>query len=95
MKTNGYMGQLVGPFKAKEELFDKIQEDAYVKVEFVNQIGIQVEKDTIVYINKKPVQVGRTGIYEIGNTEITSIYFEADTDKYAIIDYTIYESEEI
>ena len=42
----------------------------------------------------KEYEIGKTGIYEIGNTEITSIYFAQDTDENSIIDYTIQVSEE-
>ena len=91
---NIYTGQLKGPFTAGEELFIKIQEDAAIAVSFVKHIGIQEEKDSIIKINNRDIQIGETGIYEIGNTEITSIYFAQDTDENSIIDYTIQISEE-
>lgn len=93
MGNNVFASQLYGPFKAKEELYTKIVENCKWTCHYVKHLGVQVEKDTIIYINEKPVKVGRTGIYEIGNTEVTSIYFENDTKENTIIDYTI-ESEE-
>ena len=93
MKINGHMGQLVGPFKAKQELYHLIQENAYVNIMYVEQIGVQTAKDAILYINHEPFQIGKGGIYEIGNTEITSLYFDKDTDEYTIIDYVVHKDE--
>ena len=91
---NGYMGQLQGPFKANEELISKVREAAYVSFQFVDHLGIQTKKDTMININGKSIQVGRTGTYEITNAEVTSFYFEQDTDEYSLVDYTIYTEEE-
>lgn len=92
--ANGYMGQLQGPFKAGEDLYTRIKNDTYVKFEFVSHLGIQAEKDTMMNINGKTVQMGRTGTYEIGNAEITALHFEQDVDEHTLVDYTVYISEE-
>lgn len=94
MANNVHAGQLFGPFKANEELYEKIVANSKWECRYVKHLGVQVNKkptkqDIIVYINKKPVEIGRTGIYEIGNTEITSIYFKTDTEDDTIIDYVI------
>ena len=89
MSTNGHMGQLLGPFIANEELYDKIVAAAAQPFDYVNHIGIQTDVKNYIYINGKEYEIGKTGIYEIGNTEITSIYFAQDTDENTIIDYTI------
>lgn len=86
---NIYTGQLKGPFTAGEELFVKIQEDAAIAVSFVKHVGIQAEKDSIIKINNRDIQIGETGIYEIGNTEIKSLIFPKDMKENTIIDYTI------
>ena len=91
---NGYMGQLQGPFSANEDLYAKIKENASIDFDFVDHLGIQTKKDTMVNINGKSVQVGRTGTYEITNAEVTSLYFEEDVDRYTLVDYTLYLSEE-
>ena len=87
---NMCMSQLVGPFKANEELFDKIKEHSDEKMVYINHLGIQTDKDRIIYVNGKEVQVGRTGIYELVNCAITSLYFAEDTDRYTIVDYAVY-----
>ena len=89
MGVNGYTSQLVGPFTANEELFDKIVATAIQPVLYVSHLGIQTDIRNYIYINGKKYEIGKTGIYEIGNAEITSLYFAQDTDENSIIDYTI------
>ena len=86
---NIYTGQLKGPFIAGEELFTKIQNDAAIEVSFVKHLGVQADKGSIISINNKNVEIGETGIYEIGNTEIKSLIFTTDMAENTIIDYTI------
>lgn len=94
MGINGYTGQLIGPFKANEELYDKIIAAAAQPINYVSHIGIQTDIKNYVYINGEEYEIGKTGIYEIGNTEINSIYFAQDTDENSIIDYTIVINKE-
>ena len=89
MCENRYMGQLKGPFKANQELFELIKADAAIDIKYVKHLGIQTDVSAIVIINNKEYEIGKTGIYEIGNTDITSIMFKADTDDNTLIDYTI------
>lgn len=89
MGENLYMGQLKGPFKANQELFELIKADAAIDIQYVKHLGIQTDVSAIVIINNKEYEIGKTGIYEIGNTDITSIMFKADTDDNTLIDYTI------
>lgn len=86
---NIYTGQLKGPFTAGDELFVKIQEDAAIPVSFVKHLGIQADEGSIININNKNIEIGKTGIYEIGNTEIKSLIFVQDMPENTIIDYTI------
>lgn len=86
---NIYTGQLKGPFTAGEELFTKVQEDAAIVVTFIKHLGVQADKGSIITINNKDVEIGETGIYEIGNTEIKSLIFPNDMSENTIIDYTI------
>lgn len=89
MGTNRYTGQLRGPFLKNEELFLKIQQDATIQIDYIKQIGVQANTSTIVYINGQPYEIGTTGVYEMGNTKITSIYFKSGADNNTIIDYII------
>ena len=94
MGNNGYSGQLLGPFTANEDLMDLIQQDAIGEIDYVKHLGIQTNIGAFVSINNSIVEIGKTGIYEIGNTEINSIYFLENTDDNTIIDYTIILKEE-
>lgn len=89
MGTNYYQSQLTGPFSTTDEIMNKIRENAAVKFSRVSHLGIQTDVRNFVIINGEEVEIGKTGIYEIGNTEITSIRFKQDVDKNTIIDYTI------
>lgn len=90
MNLNGCTGQLIGPFEANEELIYRIKADAAVtNISYISHIGIQTNVGNIIYINNKPYEIGITGIYEIGNTEISSIYFPENIDNNTIIDYVI------
>ena len=89
MGVNGCVGQLIGPFLANEELYDLIVDGAAQPVDYVSHLGIQTDVRNYVYINDKEYEIGKTGIYEIGNTEIKSIFFAQDVDENTIIDFKI------
>lgn len=89
MANNKFQGQLKGPFSERQELMDLIKTDAAIDVVYVTHLGVQTETPYYISINGKQIEIGKTGIYEIGNTEITSIIFEQDVDDNTIIDYVI------
>ena len=86
---NGYMGQLKGPFQADEELFTKIQNTSSEKIAAVQHLGIQTVTENLVMIeiNGKEIEIGKTGMYEVRNTEITSIKFKTNVDENTLVDY--------
>lgn len=88
---NGYMGQLKGPFHADEELFTKIQNTSSEKIAAVQHLGIQTVTGDLVMIeiNGKEIEIGKTGMYEVRNTEITSIKFKTNVDENTLVDYVI------
>lgn len=88
---NGYMGQLKGPFQADEELFTKIQNTSSEKIAAVQHLGIQTVTGDLVMIeiNGKEIEIGKTGTYEVRNTEITSIKFKINVDENTLVDYVI------
>ena len=91
MGTNNYTGQLKGPFKKNKELFDLILEQCIDDVDYISHIGVQAAPGTLVTINEKDIEIGRTKIYEVSSdeTKITSIFFKNDVDEDTIIDYHI------
>ena len=88
---NGYIGQLKGPFQADEELFTKIQNTSSEKIAAVQHLGIQTVTGDLVMIeiNGKEIEIGKTGMYEVRNTEITSIKFKTNVDENTLVDYVI------
>lgn len=92
MGLNLVTGQLKGPFQANQELMEKIKKDSAIESFYVKHLGIQTEVGYYIYINSKEFEIGKTGIYEIGNTQVSSLYFKQDTDENSIIDYVIEES---
>lgn len=88
---NGYMGQIKGPFKANEELFSKIKDNCIETMSSIRHIGIQTITGDLVMvcINGNDIEIGNTGMYEVRDTEITSIKFKNDVDENTLIDYVI------
>lgn len=91
MGTNGYTGQIKGPFIADRELFDIIIEQSVLDVDYISHIGIQATPGTVVTINGVDIEISRTKIYEASSDEmkITSIIFKNGADEDTIIDYHI------
>ena len=98
--TNIYQGQIFGPFQANQELMDLIAEQCVSVPKYINHLGIQTEShdvllhpETLVELiingKKQEIEIGKTGVYEIGNTEVTSIKFLNNRDNNTIVDYTV------
>lgn len=91
MRVNGYQGQLYARdmenncFAAGVDLYPIINENSDIL--YISRIGINAPPATVVIINEKNIQIGKTGIYEVEDVKITSIRFEEDSPPDAIIDY--------
>ena len=90
---NRYQSQLKGPFNADEEIMDLVRAAAAVDVECIWHLGVQTDVRALIRVNGHEVEIGKTGIYEIGNTEVTSLQFVQDVDENTIIDYVIKQPE--
>lgn len=84
---NGHIGQIDQQFSAKEDIIPLIRKkDNIIDYKGLLKLGIQVEPNTILYINGQRIRVGKTGIYELDySVAVKSLYFEEDT--MALIDY--------
>lgn len=71
--------QLRGPFKKGNILINNST---------IRHLGIQAEPNTVFVMNGEEFEIGTTGIYEIEQVFITSLYFNKDINN-AIIDYVI------
>ena len=97
-KVNICQGQLIGPFNANQNLMSLINQQCITAPKYLKHIGIQTKPTDIdreeslveLKVNDKlfSIAVGKTGIYEIGNAEITLIRFLEDKDNNTIVDYT-------
>lgn len=98
--TNGFFGQLQGPFNANEELFSQIQEECSKPVNYITKLGIQYVgnfdldlegnregQQLFVEINGLEFQLGKTRMLELQDVQINSIKFKQDMNKNCFIDY--------
>lgn len=69
------------------ETYDTRQGSTTSSIQLPKYTTIQVP--TKVLINNKEIQIGKTGIYEVDNVEITSIKFVENSPKNAIIDFVV------
>ena len=59
-------------------------------------MGVQARPGTLIVVNKEPIRIGRSGIYELNNgTKITSFMLTPsdNTEDSFLVDY-IYENEQ-
>ena len=104
--TNGFFGNIQGPFAADEELFTKIQSECNNTIEYISKLGITYVgnfdldlsgtrwKQTFVRINGIEFQIGITRMLELQDVKITSIQFVEDTDDLIYIDYQYHKFDE-
>ena len=96
--TNGFFGMIQSPFAANEQLMNKIQQQCKQTVAYLSKVGIvyvdhhglNIDKEPkiTVTINGKEFQLGKTGILELEDVQITSIIFsQAIEDDKVYIDY--------
>ena len=71
--------QLKGPFKQGVIIISNSE---------IYHLGIQAKPKTVFIMNGKEFEIGITGIYEIEQVFITSLYFNKDINN-VIIDYVI------
>ncbi len=83
-----YIGQIQGPFKAGEDLVVKMLQDPLAKkMTFAFKIGIFSKPKHIVSINGVNIEIGKTGMLEIQQTEVTSIVFQQEEDFNSFVDF--------
>ena len=98
--TNGFFGNLQGPFLANQELFTKIQEECVNQINYLSKLGIHYVGDfdldlegqrqgfqIFIRINGISFQLGKTRMLELEDVQITSLQFEQDMPEWCYIDY--------
>lgn len=99
-KTNGFFGQLQGPFTQNEELFTAIQNQCQDNIPYISKLGIHYVGDfnldlqgiregrqILVLINNEEFQIGKTRMLELQDVQITSIKFKQNMSELTFIDY--------
>lgn len=98
MGYNGYQGQIRaidqpnGYFIRGNEIFTLIQQDTSINTAYIEKIGIQTYPGTLIRLNGQTIEIGKTGMYETDEVEITSIQFPENSPKNVIIDYIAHKS---
>ena len=104
--TNGFFGNIQGPFAANEELFTRIQEECKDTIEYISKLGITYVgnfnldltgkrwNQLFVRINGIEFQIGITRILELEDIKVTSIQFVQDVDDLFYIDYQYHKLDE-
>lgn len=90
-KNNHAYVQVRGPMLKDEELLDKIKVEILLTIEqlnslYIEHIGIQTSHGHFCEINGEQFEIGKTGILEIRDTNITSFKFSQNEDEGTIVD---------
>ena len=99
-ETNGFFGQLQGPFDADTDLLPAIQSQCNQTINYISKLGIHYAGDfdldlqgqresrqIFVTINDIEFQIGKTRMLELQDVEVTSIKFKQDMNESTFIDY--------
>lgn len=104
--TNGFFGNIQGPFAADEELFTKIQSECKDTIEYISKLGITYIgnfdldltgtrwQQYFVRINGIEFQIGQTRMLELEDVKVTSIQFVQDVSDLFYIDYQYHKLDE-
>ena len=96
---NGFFGQAAGPFKQNVQIFNILNQQSGRRINYISKLGIhcfynfdldikgQWYPRINVRINNKEFTIGKTGILELEDCQITSIQFLNDTGDNVYIDY--------
>lgn len=77
--------QLHGPFATNEELVDRIKEN-YPEFRGIKKLGIQSQIANICCINNNDFEIGKTGILEFDDVDVTSLFFKQGEPATTLID---------
>lgn len=105
LNNDGYQGQLAAlnteskKFEAEKNLVSLIKANSKFNEIYLKRIGIMAQPgDKIKFRNKDQqkeieVLIGKTGMYEIDNVNISQLAFVENSDSKAIIDYILIKKE--
>ena len=86
---NGYQGQ-IRAFDQSGHTFPANQNiKPLISVRFIKKISITAPQGTKMKLNEKQIRIGKTGIYEAEDLQITSFVFLENTSSNVIIDFIV------
>lgn len=92
---NGYQGQIRAldqnghTFPANQNIYSLIQQDTVGSIKYIKKISIIAPEGTNMELNGRQIYIGKTGIYEAEDLQITSFIFLEDTSSDVIIDFIV------
>lgn len=78
--------QIRGPFSAGQDLISYIKTEYKTNFNYIKKIGIQTKVKNEITINNEDFEIGKTGILEFDNVQITSLSFKQDELSSTLID---------
>ena len=92
---NGYQGQIRAldqnghTFPANQNIYNLIQQDTIDSIRYIKKISITAPEGTRMELNENQIRIGKTGIYEAEDLQITSFIFLDNTSSDVIIDFIV------
>lgn len=92
---NGYQGQIRAldqdghTFPANQNIKSLIQQQSVGSVEYIKKISITAPEGTKMMLNENQIRIGKTGIYEAEDLQITYFAFLDNTSSDVIIDFIV------
>lgn len=92
---NGYQGQIRAldqnghTFPANQNIKSLIQQESVGLVEYIKKISITAPEGTKMMLNENQIRIGKTGIYEAEDLQITYFAFLDNTSSDVIIDFIV------
>lgn len=85
------IGQIKGPFQQGEDVVSLIKKEIGTKINFykIFKIGINCHIGDCVEINGQSIEIGKTGMFELRDTNIDSLIFQQKEDVDTSIEYII------
>jgi hypothetical protein len=86
---NNKFAQVQGPFSAGQEIVSLIMKDVSDDFTSIVKIGVQSKVGHQFKMNDCTFEIGKTGILEFNDVDITSLSFLQDEDDSTIVDCII------
>jgi hypothetical protein len=84
------MEVIIYDFSKLINVLDVLRRSSYPNLRYFNKIGVQGSKNLMMCINREPIRIGSSGIYEINNDiiQINSMSFvPRSSSDYFIMDF--------